>query len=61
MRWVLDRFSTVDYEQMLGLIGHGLQSVLGRQNRDSMARAKWSLVAAQPRIVTLAAKALLFP
>jgi digeranylgeranylglycerophospholipid reductase len=61
MRWVLDRFSGKDYEQMLGLLGHGLQAVLGRHNRDSIARAKWSLLAAQPRIVTLAAKAVLFP
>ncbi|HET9440829.1 MAG TPA: NAD(P)/FAD-dependent oxidoreductase [Longimicrobiales bacterium] len=61
MRWVLDRFTTRDYEQMLGLLGHGLQAVLGRHNRDSVARAKWSLLAAQPRIVTLAAKAVLFP
>jgi digeranylgeranylglycerophospholipid reductase len=61
MRWVLDRFNGRDYEQMLGLLGHGLQAVLGRHNRDSIARAKWSLLAAQPRIVTLAAKAVLFP
>jgi digeranylgeranylglycerophospholipid reductase len=61
MRWVLDRFNGADYEQMLGLLGHGLQAVLGRHNRDSIARAKWSLLAAQPRIVTLAAKAVLFP
>ena len=61
MRWVLDRFNRTDYEQMLGLLGHGLQAVLGRHNRDSIARAKWSLLAAQPRIVTLAAKAVLFP
>jgi digeranylgeranylglycerophospholipid reductase len=61
MRWVLDRFSSSDYERMLALLGHGLQTVLGRHNRDSVARAKWSLVAAQPRILTLAAKAILFP
>jgi flavin-dependent dehydrogenase len=60
MRWVLDRFSTGDYEALLGLLGHGLQAVLGRHNRDSVAQAKWSLLAAQPRIVTLAAKAVLF-
>ena len=60
MRWVLDRFSAKDYEHMLTLLGHGLQAVLGRHNRDSVARAKWSLLAAQPRIVTLAARAVLF-
>ena len=41
MRWVLDRFSSSDYERMLALLGHGLQTVLGRHNRDSVARAKW--------------------
>lgn len=61
MRWVLDRFDGRDYEHMLGLLGHGLQAVLGRHNRDSVARAKWSLLFAQPRIVTLAARAVLFP
>ena len=61
MRWVLDRFDGRDYEHMLGLLGHGLQAVLGRHNRDSVAQAKWSLLVAQPRIVTLAAKAVLFP
>jgi digeranylgeranylglycerophospholipid reductase len=61
MRWVLDRFSGRDYESLLGLLGHGLQAVLGRHNRDSVAQAKWSLLAAQPRIMTLAAKAVLFP
>jgi flavin-dependent dehydrogenase len=61
IRWVMDRFNTRDYEQMLTLLGHGLQAVLGRHNRDSVAQAKWSLLAAQPRIVALAAKAVLFP
>jgi len=61
MRWVLDRFNGRDYEHMLGLLGHGLQTVLGRHNRDSIARAKWTLLASQPRILTLAARAILFP
>ncbi|MGQ0562775.1 MAG: FAD-dependent monooxygenase, partial [Gemmatimonadota bacterium] len=60
MRWVLDRFGQADYEQMLGLLGHGLQVALGRNNRDTIARSKWSLLAAEPRIVKLAAKAILF-
>jgi flavin-dependent dehydrogenase len=60
IRWVMDRFSHADYEQMLGLLGHGLQVALGRNNRDSVARSKWSILAAEPRMVTLAAKAVLF-
>jgi flavin-dependent dehydrogenase len=60
MRWVFDRFSQADYERMLGLLGQGLQTILGRHDRDSVARSKWSLLAAQPRIVTLAARAVLF-
>lgn len=60
MRWVLDRFSPADYEQMLGLLGQGLQVALARHNRDSVARAKWSILAAEPRILALAAKAVLF-
>ena len=61
IRWVMDRFSHRDYEQMLGLLGHGLQVALGRNNRDSVARSKWSILAAEPRMITLAAKAVLFP
>jgi flavin-dependent dehydrogenase len=60
IRWVLDRFSPADYEHMLGILGHGLQVALGRHNRDSVARSKWSIVTAEPRMVKLAAKAVLF-
>ncbi len=60
MRWVLDRFSQADYEQLIGLLGQGLQTILGRHNRDTMAVSKWSLLAAQPRMVTLAARVVLF-
>jgi hypothetical protein len=60
MRWVLDRFSQADYEHLLGLLGQGLQTILGRHNRDTMAVSKWSLLAAQPRMVTLAARVVLF-
>jgi digeranylgeranylglycerophospholipid reductase len=60
IRWVMDRFTHADYEHMLGLLGHGLQVALGRNNRDSVARSKWSILAAEPRMVKLAAKAVLF-
>lgn len=60
VRWILDRFSVQDYEQMLRLLGRGLHAVLGSQNRDTVSRAKWSLLTAEPRIVALAAKAVLF-
>ena len=60
VRWVLDRFSAGDYEQMLRLLGHGMQVVLAKNNRDTVSRAKWSLLAAQPRMLTLAARAVLF-
>lgn len=60
MRWVFDRFAQADYEHMLGLLGPGLQAILGRHNRDTVAESKWSLLAAQPRIVALAARVVLF-
>jgi flavin-dependent dehydrogenase len=60
MRWVFDRFAQTDYEQMLGLLSQGLQTILARNNRDTVARSKWSLLAAQPRIVALAARVVLF-
>jgi hypothetical protein len=60
MRWVFDRFTAADYEHMIGLLGPSLQTILGRHNRDTVAQSKWSLLAAQPRIVTLAARVVLF-
>ena len=60
MRWVLDRFRQADYEHLLGLLSHGLQTILGRHNRDSVAQAKWSMLAAQPRMLALAARVVLF-
>lgn len=60
MRWVLDRFSQSDYQQLIGLLGQGLQTILGRHNRDTVAKAKWSMLAAQPRMLTLAARVVLF-
>lgn len=60
MRWVLDRFSQSDYEHLVGLLSHGLQSILGRHNRDTMAQSKWSMLAAQPRMLALAARVVLF-
>lgn len=60
MRWVFDRFDQADYEHMLGLLSQGLQTILGRHNRDTVAASKWSLLAAQPRLVALAARVVLF-
>jgi flavin-dependent dehydrogenase len=60
MRWVFDRFSQADYEHMLGLLSQGLHTILSRHNRDTVAVSKWSLLAAQPRIVALAARVVLF-
>ncbi|MGH7469805.1 MAG: FAD-dependent monooxygenase [Longimicrobiales bacterium] len=60
MRWVFDRFTQADYVHMLGLLGPGLHAILGRHNRDTVAQSKWSLLAAQPRIVALAARVVLF-
>src|SRR5687768_13330833 len=55
MRWVLDRFSQADYEHLLLLMSQGLQTILGHHNRDTVASSKWSMLAAQPRMLALAA------
>ena len=61
MRWLLDRFSNADYAHLLKAINGPLQELLGEHNRDSMARAFWQLVAAQPQLTLLGARAVLFP
>jgi len=59
IRSVLDRFADADYDELLRLLNHRTRDILETYNRDEMARAFWRLLLAQPRLLSVAAKALL--
>jgi flavin-dependent dehydrogenase len=61
IRWLLDRFNDADYDRLLAALNPRLKQVLAECNRDSMALAALSLVTAQPALLGLGAKALLWP
>lgn len=58
IRWMMDRFSDADYDQMLLALGPRLKAFLSQRNRDSMALAPLALLLAQPSLALLAARAL---
>jgi flavin-dependent dehydrogenase len=58
MRYVLDRFTDDDYDELLGLLNPRGMRVLGTITRDEMTRVCWKLLLAQPRWLLVAAGAL---
>ncbi|MBI4538220.1 MAG: NAD(P)/FAD-dependent oxidoreductase [Gemmatimonadetes bacterium] len=61
IRWLLDRFDQCDYEGLLALLNPRLRAYLRRQNRDTIAMSPFPALLAQPRLLRLVVKALLFP
>lgn len=61
MRWFLDRFGEGEYERLLRLLNTRLVRYLGRQARDTIARAPVPLVLGQPRLWGLVLKVLVKP
>jgi len=59
LRHILDRFADSDYDQLLTGLNRGATRILQMHNRDEMARVFWRLLLAQPRWLSLAARALL--
>ena len=57
LRRLLDGFRDADYDRLLGLLNGPTKQVLRRYNRDELRRSVWRLVLAQPRWVTLGARA----
>jgi digeranylgeranylglycerophospholipid reductase len=57
LRRLLDGFGDEDYDRLLGLLNGPTKRVLRRYNRDELRRSVWRLVLAQPRWVTLGARA----
>jgi len=58
LRYVLDRFTDEDYDDLLRQLNRRGLRLLGDQSRDGMARVLWRLLLAQPRWLSLAARAL---
>jgi len=59
VRHVLDRFTDADYDELLHLLNRRAKRVLETYNRDEMVKALWSLLLAQPRLLSTAARVLL--
>ena len=59
LRAVLDGFTDEDYDTLLRLLNHGATRILAAQTRDELARGLWwRLIRAQPRWLSLTARAL---
>jgi digeranylgeranylglycerophospholipid reductase len=61
IRWLLDRFTDRDYDHLLSALNGPLSRLLSNHNRDSMANVVWQLLASQPLLPALAAKAIVRP
>lgn len=59
MRAVLNRFDDRDYDRLLGLLDARTRNLLAAHNRDEFKVAFLRLLLTQPRLLLLAAKALL--
>jgi len=57
VRRILDRFSEDDYVALLKTLNTRVRAVLHAHTRDHMLRGMWPLLAGQPRLVALAARA----
>jgi flavin-dependent dehydrogenase len=59
LRWVLNRFTSRDYDVLLGSLGPRARSWLEEHNRDMTSAAPLGLLSAQPGLIFLAAQAMI--
>lgn len=59
LRRLLDGFTDADYDALLGLLEGNLKAVLAGRSRDELAPTFLRLIAAEPRLLTLGAKAFI--
>jgi hypothetical protein len=59
VRRALDGFSDDDYDALIDFMDGELKQVLSEQTRDELAKMYLKLIASQPRLVMLGARALL--
>jgi flavin-dependent dehydrogenase len=58
-RRLLHGFTDADYDALIGFLDGGLKEVLSERTRDELSQMYLKLIASQPRLVILGAKALL--
>jgi flavin-dependent dehydrogenase len=58
IRHVLERFDNEDYDQLIGMVDRKLKGILAEWDRDELAHSFLKLIWAEPRLITLGAKAL---
>ncbi|OGP76940.1 MAG: hypothetical protein A2W09_09040 [Deltaproteobacteria bacterium RBG_16_50_11] len=59
VRGVLNRFNEKDYDQLIAILDGRLKYVLREWTRDELTQSFLKLILAEPRLITLGAKALL--
>jgi flavin-dependent dehydrogenase len=59
VRHVLNRFSNKDYDELIGMLDGGLKEILQGWTRDELTQSFLRMIRAEPRLITLGAKALL--
>jgi hypothetical protein len=59
IRNVLNRFENEDYDCLIGMVDGKLKKILEEWDRDGIAHSFLKLVCAEPRLITLGAKAFL--
>jgi flavin-dependent dehydrogenase len=59
LRRLLDGFTDADYDRLIDLLDGELKEVLSQQTRDELSQMYLKLIASQPRLMILGAKALL--
>jgi flavin-dependent dehydrogenase len=59
IRNVLNRFDNEDYDQLIGMVAGKLKKILEEWDRDDLGHSFLKLVWAEPRLITLGAKAFL--
>jgi flavin-dependent dehydrogenase len=58
IRHVLERFDNEDYDQLIGMVDRNLKDILAEWDRDELSHSFLKLIWAEPRLITLGAKAL---
>ena len=61
IRWSMDCFDQAAYVRLMRMVDEPLSRILSTRNRDSIAGGVWSLLRAQPRILSLGVRSLLSP
>jgi flavin-dependent dehydrogenase len=61
IRWSMDCFDQAAYVKLMRMVDEPLSRILSTRNRDSIAGGVWSLLRAQPRILSLGLRSLLSP